>query len=266
MADKTNDRRKLSFAQAEGAEALPNQLKPREISKDLRLALWDFWHALISNSLGDFPARVVGDMRAALRKKHIYFDKQPADEFDDRINWVSSSFKQTIMSGTYVQAFGLTQFMIREIDETELSNCVDDILVRYSSAYRVVDNTLMPIGSPEEVAVIQKAVADLADASLSGARQHLRSAAEKLSDRQFADSIRESIHAVESVARTLEPSAELSKALSKLEKTAGIHGGLKKGFLAIYGYTSDEKGIRHPLLDDPSAKVDEPDALFMIGA
>ena len=45
-----------------------------------------------------------------------------------------------------------------------------------------------------------------------------------------------------------------------------MHGALKKGFLSIYGYTSDEQGIRHPLLDTQAAKVDEADALFMIGA
>jgi hypothetical protein len=45
-----------------------------------------------------------------------------------------------------------------------------------------------------------------------------------------------------------------------------IHGGLKNGFTAIYGYTSDAQGIRHPLVDEPNSKVDEADALFMIGA
>jgi hypothetical protein len=54
--------------------------------------------------------------------------------------------------------------------------------------------------------------------------------------------------------------------LGKLEKMAGIHGALKSGFSSIYGYTSDKQGIRHPLLDDPQANVDEADALFMIGA
>jgi hypothetical protein len=34
----------------------------------------------------------------------------------------------------------------------------------------------------------------------------------------------------------------------------------------LYGYTSDQKGIRHPLLDDGTADVDEADAMFMIGA
>jgi hypothetical protein len=37
-------------------------------------------------------------------------------------------------------------------------------------------------------------------------------------------------------------------------------------YLDLYGYTSDQKGIRHPLLDDGTADVDEADAMFMIGA
>jgi hypothetical protein len=64
----------------------------------------------------------------------------------------------------------------------------------------------------------------------------------------------------------LEPSAALSSAFGRLEKSAKIHKALKHGFGNLYGYTSDENGIRHPLLDDGTAKVDETDALFMIGA
>ena len=41
---------------------------------------------------------------------------------------------------------------------------------------------------------------------------------------------------------------------------------MKVGFTKLYGFTSNEQGIRHPLLDVPAAKVDEADALFMIGA
>jgi hypothetical protein len=38
------------------------------------------------------------------------------------------------------------------------------------------------------------------------------------------------------------------------------------GFAALYGYTSDEQGIRHAHLNEPSAKPDEADAVFMVGA
>ena len=99
-----------------------------------------------------------------------------------------------------------------------------------------------------------------------GAREHLKDAAIHLSYGNFADSIRESIHAVEAVARTLVKTGALEEALKSLERNEVIHQALKKGFSHIYGYTNDEKGIRHPLLNDSHAKVDEADAMFMIGA
>jgi hypothetical protein len=45
-----------------------------------------------------------------------------------------------------------------------------------------------------------------------------------------------------------------------------IHPALGKGFGSLYGFTSDEKGIRHALLDEPAAQVDETDALYMLGS
>lgn len=65
-----------------------------------------------------------------------------------------------------------------------------------------------------------------------------------------------------SVARTLACSGSLDDALAVLEKSTAVHGGLKSGFKAIYGYTSDEEGIRHPLLETDAANVDETDAIF----
>jgi hypothetical protein len=78
--------------------------------------------------------------------------------------------------------------------------------------------------------------------------------------------VRDSIHAVEAVCRTLDPSADLSKALARLEQKISIHPAMRQGFKSLYAYTSDQGGIRHALLEGGEAKVDEADALFMIGA
>jgi hypothetical protein len=126
--------------------------------------------------------------------------------------------------------------------------------------------TIVPIGSDTELETLKRAFADLAATEFHGARAHLRSAATELTAGNNADSIRESIHAVESVVKVLEPSGDFKKALAKLESKVKIHGALKSGFAAIYGFTSDESGIRHPLLEKDAADVDETDALFMIGA
>jgi hypothetical protein len=130
----------------------------------------------------------------------------------------------------------------------------------------VVDKTVIPMGSEAEIETLKQAFADVAAHDFHGARAHLRKASEELTAGRYADSIRESIHSVESVAEVLEPSGDLAKALNKLTGSTNIHGGMKKAFLALYGYTSNEQGIRHALLEADAPSVDEADALFMIGA
>jgi hypothetical protein len=125
---------------------------------------------------------------------------------------------------------------------------------------------IVPMASEEERQAFEQALADTDHSQFSGARSHLRQAGTHLTNGKFADSIRESISAVESVARVLEPSGEFSKALAKLETRISIHPALKRGFTALYGYTSDEGGIRHALLDAGEAAVDEVDAIFFLGA
>ena len=104
---------------------------------------------------------------------------------------------------------------------------------------------------------------------MKAADSHLCQAVEHLRARQFADSIADSIHAVESVARTIDPKANktLSPALNSLEN-AGLlkHPTLKEAFSKLYGYTSNEQGIRHALLDKGSPDVDLDEAMFMFEA
>lgn len=101
--------------------------------------------------------------------------------------------------------------------------------------------------SPINTLGIERAFADVASKEFHGARAHLRAAAEHLTAGHSSDCIRESIHAVESVARSLAGAPSLAAALQHLEASAKVHPALKKGFGALYGFTSDEKGIRPPV-------------------
>lgn len=79
--------------------------------------------------------------------------------------------------------------------------------------------------------------------------------------------MRESIHAVESVAKTIESAATLSGALRAMQRAGHpIHPALSKGMNALYGYTSDTSGVRHALIDTDSPAVSDNEALFMFGA
>lgn len=56
---------------------------------------------------------------------------------------------------------------------------------------------------------------------------------------------------------------ELGKALSRLERNGVyIHGAMKDAFKSLYGYTSDESGIRHGGIDDN--EIYQEDARFML--
>ena len=104
---------------------------------------------------------------------------------------------------------------------------------------------------------------------MEGAAAHLRDAAEHINAKQYGDSIADSIHAVESVARVLdlEASQTLGPALDSLERSGLLkHPALKEAFKKLYGYTNDEQGIRHALLDRDSPDVGLDEAMFMFGA
>ena len=104
---------------------------------------------------------------------------------------------------------------------------------------------------------------------MDGASAHLRQAAEHINAGQHADAIADSIHAVESVARRIDPESnkDLAHALDSLERSGVLkHRGLKKAIGALYGYASNQPGIRHALVFEDAADVGLDEAILMFGA
>ena len=64
--------------------------------------------------------------------------------------------------------------------------------------------TIVPAATPEEGAAVVKSLQLLRQAGLNGSAAHLRKASECINEGDWAGSVRESIHAVESVARKLD--------------------------------------------------------------
>jgi hypothetical protein len=264
------ERKKLTFEQAEGIEPLPSQLKLREVSPKLRAVLWSQIH----NYLTDATDSVYGDAyldepwSIILKDEHVYRRHRMVDDFENNPERLIQQTRSVFETGNYASIFGWLEFVLKHpACPINFAKELEGTLRYCRAAYRVIDGKVIcPIASDTEHSTIVQAFADLAANQFNGARSHLRNAASHLTSGAYADSVRESIHAVEAVGRTLDPSADvLSKALAKLEQKISIHPAMKSGFTKLYAYTSDEGGIRHALLED-AAKVDEADALFMLGA
>jgi hypothetical protein len=269
--DAFEERKRLTFEQAEGVEPLPTQLKPKELSPALRAALWDNMfqniqdHPWERTQWGTF---VEDPWKSILRYRHVYRLNRPTDEFNAEYKDIVAGLKQLFMDGDYTQVLGFCQMVMRHSKcPYKFTEGVETALRWERAAYRVLEKTIVPIGSEAELDTLERAFADLRSSEFYGARQHLKNAAEELTAGNCSDSIRESINAVESVARTLASDGSLSNALAKLGASTKIHPAMNKAFASLYGYTSDAQGIRHAHLNDPaSPPPDETDALFMIGA
>jgi AbiJ N-terminal domain 4 len=268
--DPYAERKKLTFEQAQGLAPLPRQLALGEISQEFRAILWSRLNKIFEehsertfHGVGYFRkpwSTILNDLRV--------YRYHRLDPFPENRRDAIAEVSEVIAQGTWSDVLGWLEFVLKHpACPSQFVQEVDAIMAYCHLAYRVFDRVVIcPVGSGPERETIARAFADLHSAEFHGARDHLSKAASELTAGNFAGSIRESINAVESVARTLEPDGKLSKALEKLERSAKIHPAMKAGFDKLYGYTSDEQGIRHAHLNEPSAKPDETDALFMIGA
>ncbi|MDE2663003.1 MAG: hypothetical protein OXI39_08365 [Gemmatimonadota bacterium] len=267
--DPTLTRRSLTFSQAEGLEDLPQPLSLHEVSRQARNLIWDvFWNITMHHASG---YSVGHPWNAVLHDTHVRFFLRPTDEFSYSLEDTRNIYKQFIFGAPYNRLFDLLLHLMRQGDcPLEFIERTSGAFVESRLAYTIDTNgppTILPTATPEEGEALQTALAQLSEAGFSGAREHLRKAGELINGGDWRGSIRESIHAVESVARRLDPGGAktLGPAIDRLKREHGIHPALVEACKKLYGYTSDEDGIRHAALED-DAPVDQAEAVFLLGA
>lgn len=265
----TNETRYATFSQRNGFEPMPTQfvlgVVPPQLRRLLQLA---FTREIDRNSYRTYNGQYFKPNWITVAEDfHVKLLKKSPISSANRPHELSPLILQSVGRLPLPDLSDLTEFFIRNRGcSDDFKSDIREAFEASRSAYRVIDNKIVAIGNDEEADAFVAALAATETASADGARKHLINAGQDLKAAKWADSVRESIHAVESVARGISGKKKLSDALTDLEKSHGIHPALKGGFDKLYGYTSDSQGVRHPLIDDATAKVDETDALFMLGA
>ena len=263
-----------TFSQVHGLQEIPGPPTLEHISEKARNYLWNvLWMHLQRTALPATLVRPHAELgqpwRTIFAVVHLEWDR-PLDEFSADVGRWHRHCKGMILRGPYNICFDLLQRIMRHQEcPHEFTEDIKEIFLHHL-AYRIDTTslpTIVPAATMQEGDALIGALRDLEGTGLSGASEHLRQAGERIQDQDWAGSVRESIHAVESVAKRVAPSDAdtLGKALVALERQQGLHGALKRGFAALYGYTSDEQGIRHAQSGDES-RVTQDEALFMIGA
>ena len=270
-----NDPRNLTFSQTQGYEVLPSLLALEELSDDARRELWDSLYLNTLDNRGDSArSHMTGAWSEIALALHRDFQKRLIEDFDGRAFIFRIFYKEAIFEGEqpFNKVFDILQIIMRHPRcPAEFIEDVQAIFVKHRLAYYVDVNgpaTIFPMATRQEGAAIRDAIDTFHIAGLVAPEKHLRKAAEFINQGDWPGSIRESIHSVESVARLLAPESAktLSPALKSLEADRKMHPALRSAFEKLYGYTSDEEGIRHPLMSSAESPSGKDEALFMLGA
>lgn len=275
MPEQRIDRSKLTFSQAEGIDPLPQLAALGELPPNARTYLWNHLYKELVGSIRvnehSFTQVVTDPWNCIFYDLHTLLWEKPADEFTNEWNTIKESMKEFLTRYPHNRIFDFLQFVLRHaLCPANFYNVVEYTLEHFMCAYSIIRDgpTIIPIAVPEQRESVEKAFQVLSSGPFEGARSHLRKSVELIDSNDPAGSVRESIHAVESIARLLGPNANtsLSPALQALsEKGVTLHPAFKIGIEKLYGYTSDQAGIRHSLLND-NPDVDIEDAVFMFGA
>lgn len=258
------------FSERHGYKPSKVEIQLDSIDNDLRVALWNamcqtFW---VDEERGNnvYKDR---DLFPVLQALWQYYFKFPINDFyPDWSTW-ETRLEKYIFSCDWHEVYEIIEFIMDHwrdgYKKKGFIPIFNNALERELSGYRLIKNNITPITDKLEIAEIEQAI----DISSQPIRLQLEDALQKLSDRDNPDyrgSIKDSISAVETLCRLItdEPKLELGKALKVLEESGKvkIHGALRTGFSNIYGWTSDDQGIRHGLMDEPNLKFE--DAKYML--
>lgn len=183
---------------------------------------------------------------------------------------VFESIHEVIEHAPYNEVLDIVEYSCRWIEIEFKSNGIvfssfNNLFEREYVGYRFVGGRIVAISDQTEIEAIEMACSN----PVEGYRIQLQKAVDFLADRKnrdYKNSIKESICAVESLCKVIvnNEKATLGDALKQLEVNGVvIHPSLKSAFLKLYGYTSDQGGIRHAegLLE---SEVTFEDAKFML--
>lgn len=246
-----------TFSERKGFKPIAEVIQINAMSEALRNSLWNALDVALW-STNEFLYRQHGEPHIQPLSRALWFHyfKKPIDTRPDRAAKILSAIREYFFSCEWNEVYDFLEFIVSERKRTtpRLAEFLNAFLERELSGYRFVAGHLVDVTNQQELTMIEEAARD---SRFAGVSAHIDRALELYANRDgpdYRNSIKESISAVESMARLVSENqkATLGDALKTIEKRGQLHPALKEGFLRLYGYTSDEQGIRHAMLDEPN--------------
>lgn len=254
-------------------------VKPKDIlqvecsSKELRMSLYNMVHEVLGNyEYGSLSESVCKELWTM--KWH-----RPVDTFPFHSYEFYQELNKWVLDGEWYACYDLLEFVYNEMKdldafepdpmsfaygfnnwepqpnlEKEFQEAVNEVLEIEGSGYRFINGQVSPITNEFEIDSLEQNLDSVT--GFAGSREHVENALKLISkkpDSDYLGSCRESILAAESAAKKAagKEDGTLSDAVKELQKSKGLHPALTDAWKKMFGYTSDEKGMRHAGTEEP---------------
>jgi len=261
----------MLFSERYGYEP-PKPLQFESMNDDLKMA--------IHNVLVRFEKFILNESDISSLYSNIwcFFYMQDANVFynnnSDYIRYLCDNKYKTL---PWNKVYDFLEFYLSTIEQKlsvppddkiiiEFTKTLNAVFEKFNSAYRFVNNKIIPITNQQEIAAIEEA----ATTGIKEIDYHLKRAIHIFSNKEnkdYVNTVKEAISAVEATVNFINGTkgTTLGDALDKLKEKKSIHPALCDAFKKIYGYTSDKKsGIRHCIFDETDCIPDFTDAKYML--
>ena len=242
------------------------KIQVKSISKELRNRIWNLFY---QEEIKPYEESFLDDFLSG----EATMEEKIVDKLGFSINSVTppkTRLRTYIeQSAKWYEVYDVVEIYISFLEEKEReqrTKQLNTIFEQEKSGYRIVLGEVTPITNDAEIETIEQAAAT----QFNSVNQHISKALAFYADLKnpdYENSVKESISAVEAMCCVITGlsgrQATLGVALKKLEEHGvHIHKAMESGFNSLYGYASDENGIRHGGIDFKN--VPSEDAKYML--
>lgn len=247
------------FSDRIGITSPPKEFQLNSMSKELRNSLWN---VIVNYVPVNYQTNSFGKL---LKYLCVVFLKIPLTQLPYYEEDCRRYLEEVFMALEWYEVYNMMEYIIKYKDDDKKAifiTAVNLTLRNEFSGYTLLNDEFIPITNQEEINSLIEAQTIPATKGLQNICEHITKASSLLSKKpnpDYLNSIKESISAVEGACKILtgSKSGGITSTLTILSKKSKIHPSLRDGYIKIYGYTSDEGGIRHPMLNDSNVGFEE---------
>lgn len=243
-------------------------LQKNDLDSRTRNKIWNcYYHFYI------LEMDVIRDTNALLVKhveyvRHLWYElfSQPLNHIPSYGRVICEKLEKMYWEMNWYEIFDLIEFTVNAFSDSEVNKeftkAFNEIMESEKTAYRLSGKLIVPLTNEEELKSLDEAIA----IPIAPSIEHLHKAIKLFSDRDspdYANSIKESISAVESMCRIIGKNEHtLGDGIRKIAPQLGISDILRDSLSKLYGYTCVEPGARHGAKEQIKADFD--DAKFFL--